>query len=101
MNGDASVPVAIGFAGSEPALPSVRECLPAGADVIAADSGLRVANALGLHVHLLVGELHREVRVGRLGRKRDAAVRARDRERLARIAQRISDVMRVEQRAEI
>ena len=35
----------------------VREWLPAGADVIAADSGLRVANALGLHVNHLVGDL--------------------------------------------
>jgi thiamine pyrophosphokinase len=57
MNGDASVPVAIVFAGSEPVLPSVREWLPVDADVIAADSGLRVAGALGVHVHLLVGDL--------------------------------------------
>jgi thiamine pyrophosphokinase len=57
MNGVTPVPVAIVFAGSQPVAPSVREWLPADADVIAADSGLRVADALGLHVHLLVGDL--------------------------------------------
>ena len=57
MNGTAPVPVAIVFAGSQPVAPRVRERLPADADVIAADSGLRVATALGLHVDHLVGDL--------------------------------------------
>jgi thiamine pyrophosphokinase len=57
MSGSASVPVAIVFAGSQPVAPAVREWLPAAADVIAADSGLRVAEALGFHVHHLVGDL--------------------------------------------
>jgi thiamine pyrophosphokinase len=57
MSGLAPVPVAIVFAGSEPVAPAIREWLPDDADVIAADSGLRVATALGLHVHHLVGDL--------------------------------------------
>jgi thiamine pyrophosphokinase len=56
MSGAAPVPVAIVFAGSQPVAPSVREWLPADADVIAADSGLRVAEALGLRVNHLVGD---------------------------------------------
>ncbi|MDQ1508797.1 MAG: thiamine pyrophosphokinae [Actinomycetota bacterium] len=50
-------PVAIVFAGSAPVAPELRERLPDGAGVIAADSGLHVADALGLHVDLLVGDL--------------------------------------------
>ncbi len=57
MSGIAPVPVAIVFAGSQPVSPAIREWLPDNADVVAADSGLRVANALGLHVHHLVGDL--------------------------------------------
>ena len=57
MNGIAAVPVAIVFAGSRPVAASVREWLPPAADVIAADSGLHVAAALGVHVNHLVGDL--------------------------------------------
>jgi len=57
MNGHSSVPVAIVFAGSQPVVPTVLDRLPDDADVIAADSGLRVATALGLHVDHLVGDL--------------------------------------------
>ena len=57
MNGTAPVPVAIVFAGSQPVAPALLDRLPDDADVIAADSGLRVATALGLHVHHLVGDL--------------------------------------------
>ena len=57
MNGLAPVPVAIVFAGSEPVAPGLLDWLPPDADVIAADSGLRVASALGLHVNHLVGDL--------------------------------------------
>ena len=56
MSGIAPVPVAIVFAGNQPVAPSVREWLPTDADVIAADSGLRVADALGVHVRHLVGD---------------------------------------------
>jgi thiamine pyrophosphokinase len=56
MSGDSSVPVAIVFAGSQPVAPAVREWLPDGADVIAADSGLHVATALGFHVNHVVGD---------------------------------------------
>jgi hypothetical protein len=62
MTGDDSVPVpewpvAIVFAGGEPVAAALREWLPEGAGVIAADSGLHVADALGVHVDLLVGDL--------------------------------------------
>jgi thiamine pyrophosphokinase len=57
MNGTASVSVAIVFAGNRPVAPSLREWLPDDADVVAADSGLRVAEALGMHVNHLVGDL--------------------------------------------
>jgi thiamine pyrophosphokinase len=50
-------PVAIVFAGSMPVESALREQLPEGAGVIAADSGLHVADALGIHVDLLVGDL--------------------------------------------
>jgi len=50
MSGAVPVPAAIVFAGSQPVASAVREWLPAEADVIAADSGLRVAEALGLRV---------------------------------------------------
>jgi thiamine pyrophosphokinase len=57
MNGVASVPVAVVFAGSRPVAPGLLDRLPDGADVVAADSGLGVATTLGLHVHHLVGDL--------------------------------------------
>jgi thiamine pyrophosphokinase len=57
MSGTTSVPVAIVFAGSQAVGPHVCEWLPSGADVIAADSGLHVANSLGIHVNHLVGDL--------------------------------------------
>ena len=50
-------PVVIVFAGSVPVATALRERLPEADGVIAADSGLQVANALGLHVDLLVGDL--------------------------------------------
>jgi len=53
----ATVPTAIVFAGSGTVTAAVRAHLPEAADVIAADSGLAVANALGVHVDLLVGDL--------------------------------------------
>jgi thiamine pyrophosphokinase len=56
MNGSVPVPVAVVFAGSQPVAATVREWLPADADVIAADSGLRVAEALGVGVNHLVGD---------------------------------------------
>jgi thiamine pyrophosphokinase len=57
MNGIASVPVAVVFAGSRPVAPGLLDFLPPDADVVAADSGLHVATSLGLHVDLLVGDL--------------------------------------------
>lgn len=57
MNGDPSVPEAIVFAGSQPVAAAVLDRLPQDADVIAADSGLRVATDLGVHVDHLVGDL--------------------------------------------
>jgi thiamine pyrophosphokinase len=62
MTGDESDPVpnwpvAIVFAGSVPVAAALREQLPEDAGVIAADSGLHVADALGVHVDLLVGDL--------------------------------------------
>jgi thiamine pyrophosphokinase len=49
--------VAIVFAGSMPVSPALSARLPASADVVAADSGLHVADALGMPVDLLVGDL--------------------------------------------
>ena len=62
MTGDESAPVfessdVIVFAGSEPVADELLDRLPEGAFVIAADSGLHVANTLGLYVDLLVGDL--------------------------------------------
>jgi len=57
MNGAAVLPAAIVFAGSGRVEPAVRARLPQPADVIAADSGLAVASALGLAVDHLVGDL--------------------------------------------
>jgi len=53
----AVVPTAIVFAGSGTVSAAVRHRLPADADVIAADSGLAVATALGVPVDHLVGDL--------------------------------------------
>src|SRR5690348_8693886 len=53
----ASVPTAIVFAGSGTVAPAVRAQLPGDALVIAADSGLGVATALGVHVDHLVGDM--------------------------------------------
>jgi len=57
MNGIAPVPVAVVFAGSRPVAPALFDRLPPDADIVAADSGLGVATALGLHVNHLVGDL--------------------------------------------
>ena len=57
MNGAAALPAAIVFAGNGRVEPAVRARLPQPADVIAADSGLTVASALGLGVDHLVGDL--------------------------------------------
>jgi len=57
MSGIAPVPVAVVFAGSRPVAPTLLDRLPTDADIVAADSGLGVATALGLHVHHLVGDL--------------------------------------------
>jgi thiamine pyrophosphokinase len=60
MTGNAPVPVwpvAIVFAGSGPVSAALRARLPDDAGVIAADSGLHVARALGVYVDLLVGDL--------------------------------------------
>jgi thiamine pyrophosphokinase len=62
MTGDQAVPVrtwpvAIVFAGSQAVRAELLDRLPDGAGVIAADSGLHVANTLGLRVDLLVGDL--------------------------------------------
>jgi thiamine pyrophosphokinase len=56
VTGDRTMPVAIVFAGSGPVTPALRGLLPDHAGVVAADSGLRVADALGMHVDLLVGD---------------------------------------------
>ncbi len=50
-------PAAIVFAGSGTVAPAVRAQLPGDADVIAADSGLAVATALGVPVDHLVGDM--------------------------------------------
>jgi thiamine pyrophosphokinase len=50
-------PVAIVFAGSGPVSGALLDRLPDDAGVIAADSGLHVADALGVYVDLLVGDL--------------------------------------------
>ena len=52
-----AVPAAIVFAGNGRVEAAVRARLPQPADVIAADSGLTVASALGLAVDHLVGDL--------------------------------------------
>lgn len=62
MTGNESVPVSVWpvvivFAGSAPVAPALLDRLPDGAGVIAADSGLHVANTLGVYVDLLVGDL--------------------------------------------
>src|SRR6476659_10811756 len=57
MNRAGGRPAAIVFAGSGAVAASVRAQLPAAADVIAADSGLGVATALGLDVDHLVGDM--------------------------------------------
>jgi thiamine pyrophosphokinase len=57
VSGDESKAVAVVFAGSVPVPSQLCRRLPARAVVIAADSGLRVADALGLPVDLLVGDL--------------------------------------------
>src|ERR1700687_1063862 len=57
MNGVVPVTVAIVFAGSQPVASGLRDLLPEEADVVAADSGLRVAGSLGLRVDHLVGDL--------------------------------------------
>jgi len=57
MNRASAGPAAIVCAGNGRVEPAVRARLPQPADVIAADSGLAVATALGLEVDLLVGDL--------------------------------------------
>jgi thiamine pyrophosphokinase len=57
MNRAGERAAAIVFAGSGPVAPAVRAQLPGDADVIAADSGLGVANALGVPVDHLVGDM--------------------------------------------
>jgi thiamine pyrophosphokinase len=57
MNRRSPLAVAIVFAGSQPVSPTVLDRLPDRGDVIAADSGLGVAMALGVHVDHLVGDL--------------------------------------------
>src|SRR5690348_14187528 len=57
MNCATAAPAAIVFAGNGRVEPAVRARLPQPADVIAADSGLAVATALGLAVDHLVGDL--------------------------------------------
>lgn len=53
----AMIPAVVVVAGGEPVNPGVLEEIPDGAYVIAADSGLDHARALGLPVHLVVGDL--------------------------------------------
>jgi thiamine pyrophosphokinase len=53
MDGEGTVVV---FAGGDPD-PNVRDALPRGARVVAADSGLHHAQALDLHVDVVVGDL--------------------------------------------
>jgi thiamine pyrophosphokinase len=57
VTGEPAMAVAIVFAGSAPVDPALRSRLPEHAGVVAADSGLGVADALGLRVDLLVGDL--------------------------------------------
>jgi thiamine pyrophosphokinase len=57
VTSESAMAVVIVFAGSAPVAPALRSRLPERAGVVAADSGLRVADALGLHVDLLVGDL--------------------------------------------
>jgi len=51
------VPTVIVFAGGDPVDPALRAVLPERAHVIAADSGLHAAAAVGRHVDLLIGDL--------------------------------------------
>jgi len=57
VSGEPLMPVVVVFAGSEPVSLALADRLPPLAGVIAADSGLRVASALGLRVDVLVGDL--------------------------------------------
>jgi thiamine pyrophosphokinase len=57
MSGSGGSSAAIVFAGSGTIAPAVRAQLPGDADVIAADSGLAVATALGVPVAHLVGDM--------------------------------------------
>ena len=57
MNGTAPVPVAIVFAGVEPVAPTLRERLPAMPTCSPPTPACGVADALGLHVDHLVGDL--------------------------------------------
>ena len=50
-------PIAVIFAGGDPEPPAVRTRLPDDRVVIAADSGLHTAAALGIQVDLIVGDL--------------------------------------------
>ena len=50
-------PIAVIFAGGDPEPPAVRTRLPDDRVVIAADSGLHTAAALGIRVDLIVGDL--------------------------------------------
>ena len=52
-----AIDIAIVLAGGDPADPRLAASLPAGARVVAADSGLAQAAALGLHVDLVVGDM--------------------------------------------
>ena len=66
--------VAIVFAGGDPPPPHVLDGLPAAGVVIAADSGLDHALALGVHVDVVVGDLD-SVTPASLQRARDAGTR--------------------------
>ena len=67
----------VAVAGGDPVPPHVAADLPADAVVIAADSGLGVATALGLDVDLVVGDLD-SVDLGALERARAAGVEVRE-----------------------
>ena len=66
----------VAVAGGDPVPPHVAARLPAGAFVIAADSGLGVATALGVDVDLVVGDLD-SVDLTALERARAAGVEVR------------------------
>lgn len=57
MNDHPDRPTVIVVSGGDPPAPTALEGLPADARVVAADSGLDFAHALGLHVDLVVGDL--------------------------------------------